>query len=286
MQQYRTEGMLSLSRAVGCCILIGMEGPIWADTRKSRKPIVFALIAIGLAIAAMYRFVPDAPQYYSAIVNHTITLLAGCGATVVLGMLEKYIFKKPISFEWELAVLLAFVFFAGFQAWQDQYKKADTEHRARLAAEDVSTPKLVAKINMVVVGKNSKQQTVVSLIMTIVNHGAPSIANVNHMSVLLKDGKEVTPLLVIPTGKDIHLERDKEPEMILLAKDYLPEKAISSPIPKGGAVYGWMMYMLPGISNDEMDTPGGRIAMEFSDVDGRTFTATRTTPLPADQENK
>ncbi len=53
--------------------------------------------------------------------SHTVTLAAGCIVTVVIGLLEKYVLKRPISLRSEIAILLAFVFFACFEAWRDQY---------------------------------------------------------------------------------------------------------------------------------------------------------------------
>ncbi len=60
-----------------------------------------------------------------AVVGHSFTLLAGCTATVMLGMIEKFVLKRPISLKSSLAILLAFVFFSCFQAWHDQYQRAD-----------------------------------------------------------------------------------------------------------------------------------------------------------------
>ena len=44
----------------------------------------------------------------------------------MLGLIQKYGLKKPLTVKWEVAILAAFVFFAGFQAWQDQYKENET----------------------------------------------------------------------------------------------------------------------------------------------------------------
>ncbi len=58
-----------------------------------------------------------------AVAAHVNTLVAGCVVTFMIGILEKYVWKKPISLKGEVAVLIAFVFFACFQAWRDQYRK-------------------------------------------------------------------------------------------------------------------------------------------------------------------
>lgn len=56
--------------------------------------------------------------------DHAITLAVGCVVTVVMSLVEKHVLKRPVSLRAEVAVLLAFIFFACFQAWRDEYEKA------------------------------------------------------------------------------------------------------------------------------------------------------------------
>jgi hypothetical protein len=62
--------------------------------------------------------------FVGAVWVHAITLAAGCVVTVVINLLEKYVFKKILGWKYDLAILLVFVFFACFQAWRDQYEIA------------------------------------------------------------------------------------------------------------------------------------------------------------------
>ena len=62
--------------------------------------------------------------FLGAVWVHAITLAAGCVVTVVINLLEKYVIKKTLGWKVDLAILLAFVFFACFQAWRDQYEVA------------------------------------------------------------------------------------------------------------------------------------------------------------------
>ncbi len=62
--------------------------------------------------------------FLQAVWGHAVTLAAGCIVTVVLGIIEKRVLKRPISLRVEIGILLAFVFFACFQAWQDEYERA------------------------------------------------------------------------------------------------------------------------------------------------------------------
>jgi hypothetical protein len=45
--------------------------------------------------------------------------------TVLIGIFERHILKRPISLKTEIGVLLVFVFFACFQTWRDQYERAN-----------------------------------------------------------------------------------------------------------------------------------------------------------------
>jgi hypothetical protein len=57
--------------------------------------------------------------------DHVFTLAAGCVLTVVINLIEKYALKgRRIPLKADLAILLAFLLFACFQAWRDQYQLA------------------------------------------------------------------------------------------------------------------------------------------------------------------
>jgi hypothetical protein len=68
----------------------------------------------------------DLGIFIARLFDHLFTLLAGCVVTVVVGIIEKRILKRPISWRLDVYILLGFIFFAGFQAWQDQYHRAQT----------------------------------------------------------------------------------------------------------------------------------------------------------------
>jgi hypothetical protein len=65
-------------------------------------------------------------EFLRAVAVHLNTLLTGCVILFVVGLLEKYLLKRPISWKWEAVILTCFVLFACFQAWRDQYERANT----------------------------------------------------------------------------------------------------------------------------------------------------------------
>jgi hypothetical protein len=58
------------------------------------------------------------------VLSHIVTLAAGCVVTVLIGIIEKHVFKRPVSLKVEIGVFLLFLFFACFQTWRDEYEKA------------------------------------------------------------------------------------------------------------------------------------------------------------------
>lgn len=73
----------------------------------------------------MGEFVKSFELYTSAVVSHMLTLLAGCAATVLLDQARR-LFKRRgwVKDDWPdlwwLYIMLAFLFFASFQAWEEQ----------------------------------------------------------------------------------------------------------------------------------------------------------------------
>lgn len=64
----------------------------------------------------------DLGSFLLSMIQHWLTLLAGCGATVLLDLLRRYWLKREISLKWYSIILLGFVVFACYQAWLDQSK--------------------------------------------------------------------------------------------------------------------------------------------------------------------
>jgi hypothetical protein len=64
------------------------------------------------------------PVFVQAVLGHLVTILAGCGATVVLELIRRFVLKREFPNRWYLWFLAVFLVFAFFQAWQDEYLSA------------------------------------------------------------------------------------------------------------------------------------------------------------------
>jgi hypothetical protein len=251
-----------------------MEKPIWANQEESRWPMVRIVVAACLALLAMYRFVPEAKPYFFALKDHTVTLLAGCGATVVLGMLQKYVLKKPLSLKWEVMILLAFVFFAGFEAWEDQYQKAA---QAEGKLTELTKPKLTCKIGSLTFGKgNVKDEDVVAVIAgTITNSGGPTVLDYWTLSVRLQDNSIVRAEPIIPMGHGGRLTFNGP--IGFDAADWWADRAQSAPIQNGGAASGWLYFVFRGDSWEKLknQSPSSVIStsviLGVTDVNGKDW---------------
>jgi hypothetical protein len=74
-------------------------------------------------------------SFLLAVYSHLFTLLAGCVLTVILNFIEKHTpLKGKMTWKVDLGIVLLFLFFACFQAWQDEYRRAsdlDAQLRAK-----------------------------------------------------------------------------------------------------------------------------------------------------------
>ncbi len=149
------------------------------------------------------------------------------------------------------------------------------EHRARLRAEDVSKPKLKATILGNMVGTNKIGQTVLTIFALIVNRGAPSIATSEKLIVKLQDGRQIiAKMMMPPLSPVVHMGGAKGyPDVVLKSSDYLPNKALDQPIAQGSGKEGWMMFIVPEASRDELESDGAELLFQCRDIDGKPVDA-------------
>ncbi|MGH9615804.1 MAG: hypothetical protein ACRD28_03610, partial [Acidobacteriaceae bacterium] len=92
----------------------------------------------------MGEFLSNFGGFVAAVAVHWLTLLAGCGATVILALIQKFVLKmEKLPLKIEATILLCFMFFACFQAWQDEHRHAAS---AQSQFESLTKPNLQAQI--------------------------------------------------------------------------------------------------------------------------------------------
>jgi hypothetical protein len=250
-----------------------MERPIWSQESVSRRSFYRTALVICLGLATMYKFVPDARPYFLALLDHTVTLLAGCGATVLLGILQKYAFKKPLSIKWEVTLLAAFVFFAGFQAWKDERKVAQecavqlTETHGKL--DELTKPNLVLTVVQLVVGDNDAGLKMF-VEFAIKNLGAPSAASAFDVQIKsdISDTGRIRNLF-IPEG-DKMMSSDTQTVLEFHRNMSLDDKTAHA-VQRGDLVGGWLKFFIPGWTVKRLHQEHASITFYFLDINDKEY---------------
>jgi hypothetical protein len=180
------------------------------------------------------------------------------------------LFKKPVVIIW-LCLLLWSI---GAVTYADHMYLVDANGR-HLSHLDESHPKLEAKIQDLMVAKTKRGETVLTVVLFVVNHGSPSIAVPGDVYVFLPGGRRILAKPMIPPEDRFILPGAPGTTSIVLDRsNYFPEKAAAIPIPKGGAAVGWVMFTVPGTSQEEMDE-GADVVFHGYDIDKQEFIAER-----------
>lgn len=76
----------------------------------------------------------DIWNFLFSVYDHAVTLAAGCIITVISGAIEKR-YKKSISWRCYIIMIMVFLFYATFQAWQDQRALLNTSNIEKTKVE-------------------------------------------------------------------------------------------------------------------------------------------------------
>lgn len=116
--------------------------------------------------------------------------------------------------------------------------------------------------------------TGVTLLVTIVNSGAPSIAWKWKLKIKLASGHvREAVALTGPSNATLVSEVGNKP-ITLTTDRYLPNRLLESPVSTGSAKVGWVSFQFDNITHDEIKRIGTEFVVEFQDSEGRTTTAT------------
>jgi hypothetical protein len=94
-------------------------------------------VAIPLVVATCLPYRKMLLLFLQDVWRHWVAIMEGSVATVLLGVYQSFILKKPISKAWYAVVLNGFLLFACFQAWEEQYtsrlgREADLRESGRI----------------------------------------------------------------------------------------------------------------------------------------------------------
>jgi hypothetical protein len=200
-----------------------------------------------------------------AVVGNWFTLLAGCVATVMLALFEKYGLKRKLSVKVEIAVLLLFVFFATFQAWRSEYLKTRPGLHLKVLAIDVGA-------------LQEGGQGVITILADLSNLGAaPTIADNWHLRVVSPKGVQLfdgMPFALLQ-GKPFSFTFGSA-VVSYDPSDALYKKTVS-PITQGAKVTGFLLFVVPNtLDRQTILKVGTKLAVYCSDVYGNEIHAEHT----------
>jgi hypothetical protein len=196
--------------------------------------------------------------------DHAFTLAGGCLVTVLLGIIQKYVLRREVSWKVDIGVLLAFVLFACFQAWRDQYRAVLISNRETAAVnakiDQLSKPDFtkfnVKQLWWIYLAKDDA--TIVSIHLSIINGGADSSVvnyHVHYTSPTLDQAAEQ----IYPANNPLRLPAPmvggKQQTFLFYPEDAIQNKTIN-PIKRGQQVEGRLLVELPG--NRTAELGGGR----------------------------
>ena len=129
----------------------------------------------------------------------------------------------------------------------------------------------IGAISIAPAGKNDRN-VLVTVLATITNSGAPSVAQLEDASLHLQSGERVQVLPITLPSPSINLLRsDGGAPITLQSKDYLPVKAMETPIVSGGACSGFFMGVAEGVTKEQALSSGTVIRLQFKDIKGNVL---------------
>jgi hypothetical protein len=192
--------------------------------------------------------------------------------TILVYVIER-LKGRTMKNEWYVLIfIIAFILGASFVVWKNEYSKR------------ISLETQIAKYQMPIFSSqvdilassaagSREEDTLLAVIVTIKNSGAPSIADSFIVTAKL-DGREMEALILPPPQDKIQLWRQTEKEgegLTLESKNFLLRKCSEQPIPSGGSCVGFLMLLVRNANFRDIATRG-RVIVVFSDAFNKTYT--------------
>ena len=83
--------------------------------------------------------------FIKALTERFTTLLAGCFATVALGLIEKLYLKREVPRKTYIGILFLFLLFACFQIWEAEYEQV-LQLQTKLAVKSSASPPILGNV--------------------------------------------------------------------------------------------------------------------------------------------
>jgi hypothetical protein len=231
--------------------------PLEKDKNLLKTWHLLALLTLAVVFFVFQRFSRD---YFWAIESHWVILMSGV-VSLAIGFYEKTKRKLHERLFYLLAVLI--FFFAGFQAWQDEYSKTH--------------PGVTISIDEVGVGDDPTSHCAkVYVIADVANRGAPTILDEWLLEIQIPEEPKmtVTPFYIDPDKPmEMNEPMTGEPSFKLDSADALYNKTKPEPVRTGSKVPGILAFVVPGKTRDQLRIKGAIFSLSCKSVYGDVIRA-------------
>jgi hypothetical protein len=222
----------------------------------------------------MHQWLQEFCDFSLAAINNWAGYATG-GAIVAFIWFWSAVRQQTVRRKFALSLAVLFLYLGCFKAWREQLSAAkqasDDVQVIQKKLDDLQVPKLVGSIDQVATAPTGEDgmQSLVTIFAHINNQGAPSVLENWHATQTLDTGQVLSGVMVPPpyTGGVVvmHSGEHDEHKNYLMASDNLGIASMPNPIPRGGGVEGWIIFVFP---TEKQKTINSAITLYFNDVNG------------------
>ncbi len=213
----------------------------------------------------MQEYLKDLVQFLLASAEHWAVLVTG-GIVIALLWLWSALKQRPLPRRLVLGLAAAFLVFAFFNAWREQYQR--------------SHPGLSLEIDSVMVGyeDQSPESSKWLIIASVANNGSPSVADQWKLSVLAPgwNHEASQPFSLIAPNEPVRFNYEEGDSLVYSQDDALYGKTMPQPLATGSKQTGLLMFLFPGLSKSVVTQKGTIVTLECRDVASNRIKTTRT----------
>jgi hypothetical protein len=192
----------------------------------------------GLSVE-MWRFV-------CAFLSHWQSLATGGIVTALVGLWERLLKRTLPTAVYVSIFVIRFSLAGFFMAWREQFERAERAEAQMASEKAKSEPRLSAIIQSMAIGQmHATNDTMFTLVVTVTNTGAPSIADYWEFYVTVNRVEHRALLFKLNRGVVV---RGKKGVEVYSGEDALYNKSVREPIPTGGRIAGVPLCVLKGVA--------------------------------------
>jgi hypothetical protein len=212
----------------------------------------------------MQQWLLDFREWIGAVLEHWELIIVSGAIPFLLEIAEK-LWDKKMSRKWYVVFLIIGLFLAMFAAWREKNTEAKDE---REKLEKQTVPHLSGEILRPLAlapGDNGKG-TIVTILASIKNTGAPSVARFRSASIVTPSGETFSGRFPTTPSAGVALgDGTGKVVMAFSGNDFLPKLVSYQPIPTGGEPEGFLIAYFDK-PRDSLQVAHNKLCLDIYDV--------------------